>query len=114
MTKETGPSGINRMAALMARLGGLRTDGWRAVNPRTNTPSGRLKGLLDRLEGEPYDRNPCPHTLAAWDEIPDPQRPHDPHRARLRRTLVPCERPAGHVHEEASAARMHSGTGHTW
>ena len=115
MTRETQSLGQRPSGGLLGGLmRAMRVQGWQTPGVRTKRPSGLLKELLRRTEGSAYDRSPCPHVLTVWDEVPDPQRPEDPHRSRTRRTLVPCERPGAHVHEQVDAARVHSGAGQVW
>lgn len=112
IAKNEGGGRPSVLARLASRMFG---QGWSVGAPRTKRPSGLLKEALSRTVGDVYDRSPCPHSLVAWDEIDDPQRPSDPYRRRTRRTELSCERPAAHVGERTEAARLHAGAGgRTW
>jgi hypothetical protein len=104
--------------------------------PRQRSVTYQMNLLREITVGQPFDREPCPHVLVTHDTIPDLARPDDPHRARIRRTLTPCQRPGGHLraqkvisvpasfsnpHEVTTvvvpdeAARLHSDhAGRTW
>lgn len=85
----------------------------RPVGLRPMTPSRARREASAISLGSPVREDPCPHALVAWDEVPDPTAPDNPHRRLMRRVEVACERAGRHnraVHDNAHR----SGNGHTW
>jgi hypothetical protein len=81
-----------------------------AVHEGRPTPTRRLREATFITVGAGYDRDPCPHTLRAFETIPDPARPDDAHRSRLRVVETPCSRPGGHVREQRMIPDKHGET----